>query len=97
MSEPKKQGMQSRSRRTFLAGAVAGAAGTWALTSLPRRLFQDKDRPPWISEFFLDNFWFDAREDQRRLWLRSRPRIFRSRRRGESSRSPAITLYLTGR
>lgn len=60
MSEPKKQGMQSRTRRTFLAGAVVGAAGTWALTSLPRRLFQDKDRPPWISEFFLDNFWFDA-------------------------------------
>lgn len=60
MSEPKKQRIPSRSRRTFLAGAAAGAAGTWALTSLPRRLFQDPDRPAWISEFFLDNFWFES-------------------------------------
>jgi glycine/D-amino acid oxidase-like deaminating enzyme len=48
------------SRRGFAAGVAAGAAGTWALTSLPRRCFQDPDRPPWISEFFLDNFWFNS-------------------------------------
>ena len=48
------------SRRGFITGLAAGAAGAWALTSLPERCFHDKDRPPWISEFFVDNFWFES-------------------------------------
>ena len=48
------------SRRSFVAGAAAGAFGAWALTSLPRRCFSDPDRPPWISEFYVNSFWFEA-------------------------------------
>ncbi len=58
MKEPLKK--KRVSRRGFLAGLAAGGAGMYALTTLPRRVFMDPDRPAWVSEFFLDNFWFDS-------------------------------------
>lgn len=48
------------SRRAFLGGAVAGAAGAWAVSRGLARLAYDPARPPELYEYFLDNFWFEA-------------------------------------
>jgi glycine/D-amino acid oxidase-like deaminating enzyme len=48
------------SRRSFLTGAAAGAAGIWGLSHGLKRLGADPSRPPDLYEFFLDNFWFKA-------------------------------------
>ncbi len=48
------------SRRAFLGGLAAGAAGTWGLSRGLGRLGADPARPPQLYEYFLDNFWFDA-------------------------------------
>jgi len=52
------------SRRTFLGGVAAGAAGGWALTSGLERFGIDRARPPQLYEYFLDNFWFEAADLQ---------------------------------
>ena len=46
------------SRRTFLGGMAAGAAGVWGLSSGLARVGDDPARPPQLYEYFLDNFWF---------------------------------------
>ncbi len=48
------------SRRGFLAGAALGAAGTYAATALPEKLFCDPERPPWISEYYVNGFWIES-------------------------------------
>ena len=48
------------SRRTFLGGMAAGAAGAWAASRGLTRLAHDPARPPQLYEYFLDNFWFAA-------------------------------------
>ncbi len=45
------------SRRSFIGGAVAGAAAAWGLSALNRSCVRDDARPPWVSEFFVDSFW----------------------------------------
>jgi len=52
------------SRRTFLGGVAAGAAGGWVLTSGLERFGIDRARPPQLYEYFLDNFWFEAADLQ---------------------------------
>ncbi len=48
------------SRRSFLAGAAAGAAGAWGVSHGLKSISIDPTRPPDLYEFFLDNFWFKA-------------------------------------
>jgi len=48
------------SRRTFLGGVAAGAAGTIGLSQGLKRFGYDPARPPQLYEYFLDNFWFKA-------------------------------------
>lgn len=48
------------SRRSFLAGTAAGAAGAWGLSYGLDVMGRDPARPPDLYEFFLDNFWFKA-------------------------------------
>lgn len=48
------------SRRVFLGGVVAGAAGAWGLSHGLARLADDPARPPELYEYFLDNFWFKS-------------------------------------
>ncbi len=48
------------SRRTFLGGVAAGAAGAWGLSTGLARIGDDPARPPELYEYFLDNFWFKA-------------------------------------
>ncbi len=48
-------------RRALLKGAAAGGAGVYAAGVLPRRwLSSDPDRPPTLSEFYVDSFWMDS-------------------------------------
>ncbi len=51
---------RSISRRTFLGGMAAGAAGAWGLSHGLSWLGDDPARPPQLYEYFLDNFWFEA-------------------------------------
>ena len=46
------------SRRTFIGGVAAGAAGAWGLSHGLDRFGHDAARPPDLYEYFLDNFWF---------------------------------------
>ena len=48
------------SRRAFLGGVTAGAAGAWGLSYGLDRFGRDPSRPPDLYEYFLDNFWFEA-------------------------------------
>ena len=48
------------SRRGFLAGAAVGAAGAYAITALPEKLFRDPERPPWISEYYVNGYWIES-------------------------------------
>jgi gamma-glutamylputrescine oxidase len=48
------------SRRAFLGGAAAGAAGVWGLSAGLKRIGDDPARPPQLYEYFIDNFWFKA-------------------------------------
>ena len=48
------------SRRSFIGGAAAGAAGAWGLSYGLDRFGRDPARPPDLYEYFLDNFWFKA-------------------------------------
>ena len=48
------------SRRSFIGGAAAGAAGAWGLSHGLDRLGRDPARPPDLYEYFLDNFWFET-------------------------------------
>jgi len=49
------------SRRAFLAGAAAGGAGVWAAGAMPRWMFdRDRNRPPKLYEYFVDNYWFES-------------------------------------
>jgi glycine/D-amino acid oxidase-like deaminating enzyme len=48
------------SRRAFVGGAVAGAAGAWGLSRGLTLIGDDPARPPQLYEYFLDNFWFKA-------------------------------------
>ena len=59
-SDPTDRGVRAFSRRAFLGGVAAGAAGGWALSAGLTRLGADPARPPQLYEFFLDNFWFAA-------------------------------------
>jgi len=54
-----RPGMQL-SRRTFVGGMAAGAAGVWGVSHGLTRLGDDPARPPQLYEYFLDNFWFQA-------------------------------------
>jgi len=45
-------------RRAFVGGVAAGAAGTWGLSHGLARFGHDPARPPDLYEYFLDNFWF---------------------------------------
>ncbi len=47
-------------RRAFLGGIAAGAAGAWGLSYGLARFGHDPARPPDLYEYFLDNFWFKA-------------------------------------
>ncbi|RJP25707.1 MAG: FAD-dependent oxidoreductase [Candidatus Abyssobacteria bacterium SURF_5] len=53
------------SRRSFLAGAAAGAAGAWGISYGLKAMAVDPSRPPDLYEFFLDNFWFKEAELER--------------------------------
>jgi glycine/D-amino acid oxidase-like deaminating enzyme len=46
------------SRRSFVGGMAAGAAGAWGLSHGLNRIGRDPARPPDLYEYFLDNFWF---------------------------------------
>ncbi len=48
------------SRRAFLGGVAAGAAGLWGISAGLTRLGDDPAHPPQLYEYFLDNFWFEA-------------------------------------
>jgi glycine/D-amino acid oxidase-like deaminating enzyme len=48
------------SRRTFVGGMAAGAAGLWGLSRGISTIGYDPARPPQLYEYFLDNFWFKA-------------------------------------
>jgi glycine/D-amino acid oxidase-like deaminating enzyme len=48
------------SRRSFLGGAAAGAAGAWGISYGIKAAGKDASRPPDLYEFYLDNFWFKA-------------------------------------
>ncbi len=48
------------SRRAFIGGVAAGAAGAWGLSYGLDRFGEDPARPPQLYEYFLDNFWFKA-------------------------------------
>jgi glycine/D-amino acid oxidase-like deaminating enzyme len=52
------------SRRTFLGGMAVGAAGAWGLSQGLARFGRDPARPPQLYEYFLDNFWFEAADQQ---------------------------------
>ena len=60
MSPEHQSGARGISRRSFVGGIAAGAAGTWALSRGLFRLGDDPARPPQLYEYFLDNFWFEA-------------------------------------
>ncbi len=47
-------------RRAFVGGVAAGAAGAWGLSYGLSRVGNDPARPPDLYEYFLDNFWFKA-------------------------------------
>ena len=53
-------GRPRMSRRSFIGGVAAGAAGAWGLSHGLDRLGRDPARPPDLYEYFLDNFWFEA-------------------------------------
>ena len=55
---PAARNARKISRRTFLGGMAAGAAGGWGLSSGLARFGYDRARPPELYEYFLDNFWF---------------------------------------
>jgi hypothetical protein len=55
-----QSGARAISRRSFVGGIVAGAAGTWALSRGLSTLGNDPAKPPQLYEYFLDNFWFEA-------------------------------------
>lgn len=59
---PEPQGAERRiTRRTFMRGAAAGGAATWAASVLPRRLLtRDPDRPPALYEFYVDSVWMQS-------------------------------------
>jgi gamma-glutamylputrescine oxidase len=59
-SDAASGGQPKISRRTFLAGLAAGAAGAWGVSAGLTRLGSDPARPPQLYEYFLDNFWFAA-------------------------------------
>ena len=60
-SEATEQRLRRRiSRRAFLGGVAAGAAGAWGVSSALSRFGVDPARPPQLYEYFLDNFWFKA-------------------------------------
>jgi glycine/D-amino acid oxidase-like deaminating enzyme len=61
-TEPRGKSRRERkiSRRAFLGGMAAGAAGAWGLSRGLARLGQDPAKPPQLYEYFLDNFWFAA-------------------------------------
>lgn len=46
------------SRRDFLTGATVGAAGLFGLSWLKDVMEFDPDKPPFLYEFSVDNFWF---------------------------------------
>jgi gamma-glutamylputrescine oxidase len=48
------------SRRAFIGGTAAGAAGAWGLSHGLDRYGHDPARPPDLYEYFLDNFWFET-------------------------------------
>jgi len=56
LSGPKPIGARKVSRRAFLGGAAAGAAGAWALSHGLEQLGDDPAKPPQLYEYFLDNF-----------------------------------------
>jgi len=66
MSEPEKTerpdayNARKFSRRAFVGGMAAGAAGAWGLSHGLDRFGRDPSRPPDLYEYFLDNFWFKA-------------------------------------
>lgn len=45
-------------RRAFIGGAAAGAAGAWGISHGLERMGDDPAKPPQLYEYFLDNFWF---------------------------------------
>jgi len=51
-------GAKRMSRRAFVGGMAAGAAGAWGLSHGLDRFGRDPARPPDLYEYFLDNFWF---------------------------------------
>jgi glycine/D-amino acid oxidase-like deaminating enzyme len=53
-------GGRKMSRRAFVGGVAAGAAGAWGLSYGLSRLGHDPSRPPDLYEYFLDNFWFET-------------------------------------
>ncbi|GAB4351162.1 MAG: FAD-dependent oxidoreductase [Candidatus Abyssubacteria bacterium] len=60
-----KSGVRTKgkmTRRAFLGGVAAGAAGAWGLSYGLDRFGRDPARPPHLYEYFLDNFWFEAAE-----------------------------------
>ena len=60
LSGAKPRGAKKVSRRAFVGGVAAGAAGAWALSHGLEQLGDDPAKPPQLYEYFLDNFWFEA-------------------------------------
>jgi len=59
--EGSESGISGRlSRRAFVGGMAAGAAGLWGLSRGISSIGRDLARPPQLYEYFLDNFWFEA-------------------------------------
>ncbi|MBI5116116.1 FAD-dependent oxidoreductase [Candidatus Poribacteria bacterium] len=55
-----QSGKKKITRRAFVGGVAAGAAGAWGLSYGLKRYSYDPSRPPQLYEYFLDNFWFKA-------------------------------------
>src|ERR1035437_8380944 len=60
LSGAKPRSAKKVSRRAFVGGVAAGAAGAWALSHGLEQLGDDPAKPPQLYEYFLDNFWFEA-------------------------------------